>query len=134
MTAPAITAKEANEGIPSTTWLPAAWDPEAAPAEAADPEGLLEVTLAPEAETPDAPDLDADPEAEADPLEAEGKLEGRDMEVEATFPTAKVDPPDSVEGAEATNQLAVFTPLEMVEYVKQLEVAGIQAGAEGVTV
>jgi len=79
----------------------------------------LEVTLAAEADIPEPeePDLDAEPEAEPDPLDAEGKLEGRDMDVEATLPTATVDPPDKVEGAEATNQLAVFTPLEIVEYV-----------------
>jgi hypothetical protein len=114
--APATTAKVPMLGRPRTACEPAALEDVAAAApEATDPE-------APDAEAPtpeeDEPDRDADPdddpEAEAEAELAEA-IEGRDIEVEATFPTASVDPPDRVEGAEATMKLAVLTPLEMVE-------------------
>lgn len=117
-------------GMPRTACDPAAEEEAAA---APDETELEAREVVPDADP--LPELEAEPDREVDEeADAVETPEGRDMDVEATPPTATVLPPERVEGAEATSQLAVFTPLEMVEYVRQLEVAGIQAGAEGVTV
>jgi hypothetical protein len=109
-----MASMEVMLGRPRMTWDPAALDDEAAAPEAAELE-------APETELPMALETDdREPEAEAEPVaDAEPALDetpdGRDIEVEATPPTATVDPPERVDGAAETKKLAVLTPLEMVE-------------------
>ena len=102
----------------------------AAAPEAAVPLGPVErgAVLEPEPEPVAEPEPD-----EAEPV-AEGRPEGRSIEVVPMLEAATELPPRRTVGAALTCQSAVSTPFEMVEYEKQLDDLGQKAGAEGVTV
>lgn len=112
----------------------------AAPAELDAPPDAAELAafpldrLEPDAEADEAP-AELEPETAAAP--PVGRMEPDTgvvaPEVDETE-TVELDPDRRTTGAAVTMRLAGSTPFEMVEYVTQLEVAGYQAGAEGVMV